>query len=404
MDETQQKRTKAGHKAQVTVQLGKANEIIHKDFKDCTKRDICILTTTVADIKGRIETIRELDEKLLAVIKDDTTFANTFALFEQYRIEINESVTAFTTYLEDYKESQKPSSLDTSLSGSSSGSTTGSGGSSRKVNLPKLQLATFNGDILQWQEFYDGFSAAIDKDDSLENIQKFQYLRTQLRGEAAKCIEGLTLTNANYDQALGLLKDRYGQPFKIQDAYMKALWNLSLPSEDRCTTQDLRKFYDNMESHIRSLEALGKTSDSYGDLLVHVLQDRIPANVKQTMAREHKSTTWKLDEFRKGLKTEIDALEAGAKSPSNIQCSSDSIGITTQSFHTNIREVIRQELSAIHSQGAGEVGIVNSRIVGDSRNSGTQAFFTNAGTARPARRKFPCAFVSKLAMLPKIAE
>jgi len=92
--------------------------------------------------------------------------------------------------------------------------------------LPKLTLPTFSGDPLSWQTFWDSFSAAVDSRPSLGTIQKFNYLLAQLQGNAARTIAGLPLTEANYSQSILLLKERFGQPGKIQHAHMQALLDI----------------------------------------------------------------------------------------------------------------------------------------------------------------------------------
>lgn len=52
------------------------------------------------------------------------------------------------------------------------------------VNLPKLEIPTFNGDKLKWTEFWDAFETTIDKNDSLSGIEKLKYLNSKLTGEA----------------------------------------------------------------------------------------------------------------------------------------------------------------------------------------------------------------------------
>ncbi|XP_077867009.1 uncharacterized protein LOC144355853 [Saccoglossus kowalevskii] len=97
------------------------------------------------------------------------------------------------------------------------------------VNLPKAQLAKFEGNIPKGTTFLDTFTSSLDKDLKLEEVQKFQYLTAQLGGEAARTIKGLQLTNANYPEALATLKQRYGQQHKISSSYMKALLELLPP-------------------------------------------------------------------------------------------------------------------------------------------------------------------------------
>ena len=81
--------------------------------------------------------------------------------------------------------------------------------------LPKLSLPTFSGDPLMWQSFWDAFEAAINSNSTLDGVQKFNYLRAQIQGEASRAIAGLPLTSANYDHAVALLKVRFGQPQKV---------------------------------------------------------------------------------------------------------------------------------------------------------------------------------------------
>lgn len=87
--------------------------------------------------------------------------------------------------------------------------------------LPKLDLPRFNGDVMSWTTFWESFYTTIHTNPSLTNIQKFSYLRSQLSHAAEQCISGLALSSANYEQAIRLLHERYGDEQHIVDAYMK---------------------------------------------------------------------------------------------------------------------------------------------------------------------------------------
>ena len=49
-----------------------------------------------------------------------------------------------------------------------------------------------------WQQFYDTFEAAVDKNENLSNVRTFTYMQGYLEGLTLKCIEGMTLSNENY--------------------------------------------------------------------------------------------------------------------------------------------------------------------------------------------------------------
>ena len=63
------------------------------------------------------------------------------------------------------------------------------------MKLPKFSLTSFNGDPLKWAIFIAKFTAAVDSQDLLTAIEKVTYLKGQLKGLAADCIQGLNLTS-----------------------------------------------------------------------------------------------------------------------------------------------------------------------------------------------------------------
>ena len=96
------------------------------------------------------------------------------------------------------------------------------------VRLPKLELPVFNGEPLEWHPFWDCFEAAIHTNPSLTNVQRLTYLRSQVKGEAARVIAGLPLTNLNYHHSVTLLEECYGKPQQIISSHIQALVNLRL--------------------------------------------------------------------------------------------------------------------------------------------------------------------------------
>ncbi|XP_046657044.1 uncharacterized protein LOC124350050 [Daphnia pulicaria] len=135
--------------------------------------------------------------------------------------------------------------------------------------LPKLDLPSFKGDILQWSSFWDVFESEVDSK-SYGGATKFNFLISKLEGEAKASLLGLTSSNENYTKAKDILRLRYSQPRKVITAHYKALINLPVAN---ATRSSLRAFADQLESHIRGLEALGTAPAFYGDLLVCFLID-----------------------------------------------------------------------------------------------------------------------------------
>ena len=67
---------------------------------------------------------------------------------------------------------------------------------------------------------------AIDKNQSLVDIEKMNYLIKFLSNEALMTVKGLKLSNSNYYQAQDLLTERFGDPQLLISANVGNLLNL----------------------------------------------------------------------------------------------------------------------------------------------------------------------------------
>ena len=116
-------------------------------------------------------------------------------------------------------------------------------------------MKKFDGNILKWQEIWDAFDSTIHKNQRLERVNKFNYLRSQLIGSANETIAGLDLTSDNYDIAIKLLKERYGRKQILIDTHYAQLINLLIAMNK---TLSLRIYFDVTEKHLRALQSLGE--------------------------------------------------------------------------------------------------------------------------------------------------
>jgi hypothetical protein len=58
-----------------------------------------------------------------------------------------------------------------------------------RVRLPQLELPSFEGDLASWPQFWSAFSASIDADPSIPDVQKMSYFIGCLKGAAAQELE-----------------------------------------------------------------------------------------------------------------------------------------------------------------------------------------------------------------------
>ena len=113
------------------------------------------------------------------------------------------------------------------------------------IRLPRLNIKTFTGKPTEWPTFIETFEAAIDNNETISNVQKFQYLKSYLSGQAEKCIDNLLLTNANYVEAMKLLKERFGNTQLIINAHVSQLMKTSAVEEGNVPR--LHNFLDTVE-------------------------------------------------------------------------------------------------------------------------------------------------------------
>jgi len=196
------------------------------------------------------------------------------------------------------------------------------------ARLPKLEIPIFTGEALDWQPFWDCFSAAIDTNPSLTGVQKLSYLRAQLRDEASRVIAGLPLVNPNYNHSVALLKNRYGQPQHIICAHIQALLDLPKPTNK---LSSLKFFHDTIETHVRCLQSLGKSPESLDTLLAPMILSKLHEDTKRNMARGHTSAEWTVLELQAAIRNEIRIFETGQLTSTL----SSQQGNPTAAFHTS---------------------------------------------------------------------
>ena len=176
-----------------------------------------------------------------------------------------------------------------------------------KPKLPKLILSKFSDDITRFRSFWDSFKSAVDNNEELSPIDKFNYLQALVEGPAAKCIQGLSLSEANYASALEILQERFGRPQQIISAHMDDMLKIIPCNTDKVS--HLRSVYDKIHINIRGLESLGVTPEQYGSFLIPVIMSKLPSDVRLQVARVTAKEVWEIQEILTVIKAEVEARE-----------------------------------------------------------------------------------------------
>ena len=73
------------------------------------------------------------------------------------------------------------------------------------IKLPKINVPNFDGDVLNWNSFWQQFNVAIHSKAQLNDAEKLAYRRDVLKdGPARYIVEGLTQDASYYKEAIGL--------------------------------------------------------------------------------------------------------------------------------------------------------------------------------------------------------
>lgn len=142
------------------------------------------------------------------------------------------------------------------------------------VQFPVIELPKFYGDYQKWSQFQDMFLSLVHNDTRLDNIKKFYYLLSCVKGDAAKVIENIEVTNDNYIIAFNLLKSRYQNKYIIIKSHISALIDYPPINSKNCA-EGLRTLTDDINKHTRSLKSLGEPVDSWDTILFHIIAKKL---------------------------------------------------------------------------------------------------------------------------------
>lgn len=111
----------------------------------------------------------------------------------------------------------------------------------RRMTVPVPKPPVFDGNILEYPKWENAFDALIE-DQVVRPNYKLYYLGEYTRGAAQKTISGLLglRTEDAYKRARKTLKERFGDPFRIYEAYRDKLRNWT----PCVTSADLQEFSD----------------------------------------------------------------------------------------------------------------------------------------------------------------
>ena len=74
--------------------------------------------------------------------------------------------------------------------------------------------------------------------------------------------------------------------------------------------KELLSLYDQIKSHVRSLHSVGVKSEHYGPLLIPIILEKVPDEIKLEISCQLGRNNWKTEDFMNVVKNEITARES----------------------------------------------------------------------------------------------
>lgn len=122
----------------------------------------------------------------------------------------------------------------------------------KTVQLPKLNLPTFSGDLMDWATFRSQFKTAVDSNTELDQEHKLAYLRDAIKDPAVRSLLfSSAARDGLYAEVVATLHQRYDKRRIIHANYCARLIALT---HAKNTKADLRQLADRINNAVSGLK------------------------------------------------------------------------------------------------------------------------------------------------------
>lgn len=205
---------------------------------------------------------------------------------------------------------------------------------SRGPKLPEASLPKFDGKYEEWLGFKDAFLTLIGDRRDISNVEKLQYLKSSLSGDAARKINIFTITADNYTRAWDLLERSYQTKKRIIARHLSLL--IGLPMQEKQTAAGLTRLADETQQHVLSLKSLNV--DVGEPIIVQLLVEKLDKITQQkwdeSTGRDDFPDLKTLIDFLYETASRISAWESQSREQSNSSASKGKFGKTAKSIKT----------------------------------------------------------------------
>ena len=169
---------------------------------------------------------------------------------------------------------------------------------SRKDHLPEWKLAHFDGNELNWHEWFGQFKSTVDSA-VLTDDTKLTYLKNTLHSESKTAIAEFSYSGLMYKDALVTLQWKFGQPHAIVGAHLDKL--NTFPSFKMHNSENVISFSTAISGLVSVFKSLSFNDDLKSVNLLNQAVSKLPPNLKEAWSMHTVRQPTLLD-FNKWLK------------------------------------------------------------------------------------------------------
>lgn len=284
-----------------------------------------ILSVNLDAIEARCHSLRNFIEQIFRVFHEIKSI-------DPQLFDVSELTQIETSYYDSIGKANAILRTRTESSGNLSIQSSSSSGPAVTADLIKASgfklpdLKPFNGQYSEWTAFKQMYDSLVHNNTSIPTILKFHHLKTSLGDKPKWLIQNLDFTEANYEIALKILKERYEDRHLTIAKQVETLLNMRSstvgiynPSR-KLTAQDFESMYNCINQTMQALNALEVNTDSWDPIICHLVVSQLDDSALAAWGNkiEPKTTPTKeqilmfLDKRRRVLETVENAMSEEA--------------------------------------------------------------------------------------------
>lgn len=183
------------------------------------------------------------------------------------------------------------------------------------MHLPQISLTHFEGELADWPDFLDRFTALVHSRSNISNVEKFYYLVGCLSSDASEAIKGIMVSSETYEIACAALVERYDMPRKLASRLLESMFSAT-PITHNESVISLNKFLNIFDENIAILNSL--EIPDLGDFILFSLAFReLPTSSRRLFETTNQEVYPQSQDLFKFVRNRVQVLElaGGGSSP-----------------------------------------------------------------------------------------